>query len=52
MFLFKQVGEIFAAAGEAFSRLGELTMQLHPLNEPSPNRYSQCIILMREKSLS
>ncbi|XP_071839361.1 BPTF-associated chromatin complex component 1-like [Apostichopus japonicus] len=32
-----KVGEIFAAAGEAFSRLGELTMQLHPLNEPSPN---------------
>lgn len=32
-----KVGEIFAAAGEAFSRLGELIMQLHPLNEPSPN---------------
>ncbi|PFX22369.1 Chromatin complexes subunit BAP18 [Stylophora pistillata] len=26
------VAEIFTAAGEAFSHLGELTMQLHPLN--------------------
>jgi len=25
-----KVGEIFAAAGSAFSKLGELTMQLHP----------------------
>ncbi|XP_022095150.1 chromatin complexes subunit BAP18-like isoform X2 [Acanthaster planci] len=31
-----KVGEIFSAAGEAFSRLGELTMQLHPMAEPSP----------------
>lgn len=30
-----KVGEIFAAAGTAFSRLGELTMQLHPIEEPS-----------------
>jgi len=30
-----KVAEIFTAAGEAFSHLGELTMQLHPLsNEP------------------
>jgi hypothetical protein len=28
-----QVGEIFEAAGTAFSKLGELTMQLHPPNE-------------------
>lgn len=27
-----KVAEIFTAAGEAFSHLGELTMQLHPLN--------------------
>eukprot|EP00076_Gallus_gallus_P036341 XP_025001879.1 chromatin complexes subunit BAP18 isoform X5 [Gallus gallus] len=26
-----KVGEIFSAAGAAFSRLGELTMQLHPM---------------------
>ncbi|KAK3697169.1 hypothetical protein QZH41_013547 [Actinostola sp. cb2023] len=30
-----KVAEIFTAAGEAFSRLGELTMQLHPLGEGS-----------------
>ncbi|CAG7827856.1 unnamed protein product [Allacma fusca] len=28
-----KVGEIFTAAGTAFSKLGELTMQLHPPNE-------------------
>lgn len=31
-----KVGEIFTAAGAAFSKLGELTMQLHPVTEPSP----------------
>ncbi|UYV81020.1 C17orf49 [Cordylochernes scorpioides] len=31
------VGEIFTAAGAAFTRLGELTMQLHPVAEPSPS---------------
>lgn len=30
-----QVGEIFTAAGQAFNRLGDLTMQLHP-NAESP----------------
>lgn len=30
-----KVAEIFTAAGEAFARLGELTMQLHPLNNES-----------------
>lgn len=28
-----KVGEIFTAAGQAFSKLGELTMQLHPTSE-------------------
>lgn len=32
-----KVGEIFAQAGAAFSRLGELTMQLHPVSETSPS---------------
>lgn len=32
-----KVGEIFTAAGAAFSKLGELTMQLHPVSEPSPS---------------
>ncbi|KAI0212179.1 Chromatin complexes subunit BAP18 [Lamellibrachia satsuma] len=31
-----KVGEIFSEAGNAFSKLGELTMQLHPQGEPSP----------------
>ncbi|KAI5629243.1 chromatin complexes subunit BAP18, partial [Silurus asotus] len=30
------VGEIFSAAGVAFSKLGELTMQLHPVADSSP----------------
>lgn len=30
-----KVGEIFSAAGAAFSKLGELTMQLHQSSEPS-----------------
>lgn len=31
-----KVGEIFSAAGAAFTRLGELTMQLHPVADSSP----------------
>lgn len=31
-----KVGEIFSAAGAAFTKLGELTMQLHPVAESSP----------------
>ncbi|KAF5904827.1 chromatin complexes subunit BAP18 [Clarias magur] len=31
-----KVGEIFSAAGSAFSKLGELTMQLHPVADSSP----------------
>ncbi|XP_023230630.1 chromatin complexes subunit BAP18-like [Centruroides vittatus] len=30
-----KVGEIFTAAGAAFTKLGELTMQLHPVSESS-----------------
>lgn len=30
-----KVGEIFSAAGAAFTKLGELTMQLHPVAESS-----------------
>ncbi|XP_074657730.1 uncharacterized protein LOC141910804 isoform X2 [Tubulanus polymorphus] len=32
-----KVGEIFTAAGLAFSKLGELTMQLHPSADAPPN---------------
>lgn len=31
-----KVGEIFTAAGQAFNKLGELTMQLHVSGEPAP----------------
>ncbi|XP_063043512.1 chromatin complexes subunit BAP18 isoform X2 [Engraulis encrasicolus] len=31
-----KVGEIFSAAGAAFTKLGELTMQLHQVGESSP----------------
>ncbi|XP_069072933.1 chromatin complexes subunit BAP18 isoform X1 [Pleurodeles waltl] len=31
-----KVGEIFSAAGAAFTKLGELTMQLHPVADTSP----------------
>uniref|UniRef100_A0A8C3HGP0 Chromosome 17 open reading frame 49 n=1 Tax=Chrysemys picta bellii TaxID=8478 RepID=A0A8C3HGP0_CHRPI len=32
----RSVGEIFSAAGAAFTKLGELTMQLHPVADSSP----------------
>ncbi|XP_002737655.1 BPTF-associated chromatin complex component 1-like [Saccoglossus kowalevskii] len=32
-----KVGEIFSAAGSAFTKLGELTMQLHPAADQSPS---------------
>lgn len=32
-----KVGEIFSAAGAAFTKLGELTMQLHPVADASPS---------------
>ncbi|TSL34620.1 Chromatin complexes subunit BAP18 [Bagarius yarrelli] len=35
--LFCMVGEIFSAAGAAFTKLGELTMQLHPVADSSPS---------------
>ncbi|XP_062308971.1 chromatin complexes subunit BAP18 [Osmerus eperlanus] len=31
-----KVGEIFSAAGAAFTKLGELTLQLHPVSDSSP----------------
>jgi len=36
-----KVGEIFTAAGAAFTTLGELAMQLHSLIEPSPTSGAQ-----------
>ncbi|XP_069104760.1 chromatin complexes subunit BAP18-like isoform X4 [Argopecten irradians] len=44
-----KVGEIFTAAGAAFSKLGDLTMQLHPTAEPSPSS-TQIRTQMKRKS--
>ncbi|GFU72093.1 hypothetical protein TNCV_276751, partial [Trichonephila clavipes] len=33
------VGEIFLAAGAAFSKMSELIMSLHSVGEASPSRY-------------
>ena len=33
-----QVAEIFLAAGNAFEKLGNLTMELHPNPDAQPNR--------------
>ncbi|XP_055858981.1 chromatin complexes subunit BAP18 isoform X2 [Episyrphus balteatus] len=39
-----KVGEIFTAAGQAFNRLGELTMQLHPSSDsPSGSQIRQTL---------
>ncbi|KAL9924593.1 uncharacterized protein ACN427_012569 isoform 2-T2 [Glossina fuscipes fuscipes] len=39
-----RVGEIFTAAGQAFSRLGDLTMQLHPSTEsPADSQIRQTL---------
>ncbi|XP_018526565.1 chromatin complexes subunit BAP18 isoform X1 [Lates calcarifer] len=37
-----KVGEIFSAAGAAFTKLGELTMQLHPVADSSPAGSHPC----------
>ncbi|XP_029931530.1 chromatin complexes subunit BAP18 isoform X1 [Myripristis murdjan] len=38
-----KVGEIFSAAGAAFTKLGELTMQLHPVADSSPAGSQLCL---------
>uniref|UniRef100_UPI00358EC0D0 chromatin complexes subunit BAP18 isoform X4 n=1 Tax=Myxine glutinosa TaxID=7769 RepID=UPI00358EC0D0 len=43
-----KVGEIFSAAGAAFSKLGELTMQLHPVVEGSPSGAQIKVALKRK----
>ncbi|CAH1986229.1 unnamed protein product [Acanthoscelides obtectus] len=35
-----KVGEIFTAAGQAFNRLGDLTMQLHPNTESPTGKWT------------
>ncbi|XP_055376614.1 chromatin complexes subunit BAP18 isoform X2 [Condylostylus longicornis] len=44
-----KVGEIFTAAGQAFNRLGELTMQLHPTSD-SPSSGSQIKQTLKKKA--
>ncbi|ELU18351.1 hypothetical protein CAPTEDRAFT_159160 [Capitella teleta] len=48
-----KVGEIFAAAGTAFGKLGELTMQLHPSTEaaPSSGKWTETEIEMLRNSV-
>ncbi|KAF7269072.1 hypothetical protein GWI33_017829 [Rhynchophorus ferrugineus] len=44
-----KVGEIFTAAGQAFNRLGDLTMQLHPNSEcPSGKWTDEEIEMLRQ----
>lgn len=43
-----KVGEIFSAAGAAFTKLGELTMQLHPVADSSPAGGAQAKTVKRK----
>ncbi|XP_026465674.1 chromatin complexes subunit BAP18-like isoform X1 [Ctenocephalides felis] len=38
--VFYYVGEIFTAAGSAFTKLGELTMQLHPTSDSPAGKWT------------
>ncbi|XP_061090944.1 chromatin complexes subunit BAP18 isoform X6 [Conger conger] len=44
-----KVGEIFSAAGAAFTKLGELTMQLHPVADSSPSGRAQIKTTVKRK---
>ncbi|XP_036328698.1 transcription factor SPT20 homolog [Rhagoletis pomonella] len=46
-----KVGEIFTAAGQAFSRLGDLTMQLHPNAESPSGKWTDEEINMLHSSI-
>ncbi|XP_004531267.1 putative mediator of RNA polymerase II transcription subunit 26 isoform X1 [Ceratitis capitata] len=46
-----KVGEIFTAAGQAFSRLGDLTMQLHPNSESPSGKWTDEEINMLHSSI-
>ncbi|CAD7079145.1 unnamed protein product [Hermetia illucens] len=48
-----KVGEIFTAAGTAFNRLGELTMQLHPTaDSPAGSKWTDEEIEMLHASIN
>ncbi|KAL0105714.1 hypothetical protein PUN28_015881 [Cardiocondyla obscurior] len=46
-----KVGEIFAAAGVAFNKLGELTMQLHPTSDSLAGKWADEDIEMLRQSV-
>jgi len=46
-----KVGEIFTAAGAAFNKLGELTMQLHPTTDSPTGKWTDEEIEMLRKSV-
>ncbi|XP_014477998.1 PREDICTED: chromatin complexes subunit BAP18 [Dinoponera quadriceps] len=46
-----KVGEIFTAAGAAFSKLGELTMQLHPVTDSPAGKWTDEEIEMLRHSV-
>ncbi|XP_014208449.1 chromatin complexes subunit BAP18 isoform X2 [Copidosoma floridanum] len=46
-----KVGEIFTAAGAAFNKLGELTMQLHPTTESPTGKWTDEEIEMLRHSV-
>ncbi|XP_032666322.1 chromatin complexes subunit BAP18 [Odontomachus brunneus] len=46
-----KVGEIFTAAGAAFSKLGELTMQLHPVTDSPAGKWTDDEIEMLRHSV-
>ncbi|XP_011310148.1 chromatin complexes subunit BAP18 isoform X2 [Fopius arisanus] len=47
----KKVGEIFTAAGAAFNKLGELTMQLHPTTDSPAGKWTDEEIEMLRHSV-
>ncbi|XP_024885403.1 BPTF-associated chromatin complex component 1 isoform X1 [Temnothorax americanus] len=47
----QKVGEIFAAAGVAFNKLGELTMQLHPTSDSLAGKWADEDIEMLRQSV-
>lgn len=49
--ILKKVGEIFAAAGVAFNKLGELTMQLHPTSDSLAGKWADEDIEMLRQSV-
>ncbi|RZF46113.1 hypothetical protein LSTR_LSTR012973 [Laodelphax striatellus] len=47
-----KVGEIFTAAGAAFNKLGELTLQLHPTADSPAGKWTDAEILMLRRAIT